>query len=122
MIFMNQELTTEEAEHAIENRERIPVRIHVFTGEDVAAAKIIGFVGALEEKESDVDIIVFSHNSLVQTRITKDGTGKKSKVLERFLFGLHLDYLPYTDVIISVPKNDANQAELERLCLKFGVD
>lgn len=124
-MSIEQEITTEDVENYLESNadNRIFVRIPV-AGSDFSFTSIIGFLKTLEESigQNEIDVIVYSNNALIHARaVTDDEINSKTAVTEKLLNRLHLDYLPYTVVIISLPKNERNEEIAKNTCIKYGI-
>lgn len=117
------EITTEDVEEFVNNSPgRIVLRLPLFSGSDVAIDRALGFVKSLEDAWTDMDLIVYSKNALTHEKVVPDvRRDTKAKMCEWVIDGLHLDYLPYTDVIISIPENEKNLELIRKLCLRYGV-
>ena len=116
------EITTEEVSDVIKNsRNSIVLRLPLFRGNEVAIDRAVGFIKSLEE-HADIDVIVFSRNAMTHERvITTEKRKTKSEMCQWVIDGLHLDYLPYTEVIISIQENDENMETIKKLCLRYGI-
>jgi len=124
--MIDEELNTEDVENYLGSNEdkRIFVRMQTASSEDFSFVKIIGFLKTLEEsiERDDIDVILYSNNSLIHSRaLTDDKINSKAMVTEKLLNRLHLDYLPYTEVIISVPQNGKNEEIIRNACVKYGI-
>ena len=121
MIY--EEISTDDVEERTKDENRISVRIHA-ADEDFSFNKVIGFIKTVEESltnKNELETIVFSNNNIVHYKIEKNGKTPQYKIAEKILNGLHLDYLPYTDVIVSLPKSNGNEELIKRACIKFGI-
>jgi len=110
------ELSAEEVESYINNALRTVVQLPFFINNEYAADKISDIISDISKLigDNEIEVIVSSPQALFHTRIE---TGKHSKAracavaIER----LHHDIMPYTTVIISVPKQAAeNLKEISR--------
>lgn len=122
---MYDELTTEGVQSILENsRDKIVVHLPLMSSKDLAIDRSTGFLRMLEEelKQDEIEIIIFTSNSFVHTRIGSNEKLKKSEIAERLAYKLHPDYIPYSKFIVAVPKNDKNFQLLKRLTLRYGID
>jgi len=121
MIY--EEISTDAVEERTKDENRIFVRIHA-AGEDFSFNKVIGFIKTVEESltnKNELETIVFSNNNIVHYKIEKNDKMSQHKIVEKILNSLHLDYLPYTDVIASLPKTEENKKLLKEVCARFGI-
>ncbi len=122
---MLEDITTDEMEKYLdENSEkRIILRIKIAQDDDFDFTKARGILKALEEKgkDDDTDIIVYSENSVVQTKILKSDKASKVRLAESVINHLHLDYIPYTYLVVSLPKTDENKDMMNDICGRFGI-
>lgn len=114
-----QELATDEVESFVKESGRIFVKLPVTVGTNFVMNEITEFIRNLEAK-ADADIIVFCAQLLEHTRIPKHNKHAKWQVFDSFIHRMHLDILPYVEVIISVAKEDA--AAMESVLEKHGIN
>ena len=97
---------------------RTTLKLPLFIDNEYAIDKITGILQDLSTTidEKNVEIIISSPPALAHTRV--DGTGK-AKLCTALIERLHHDIMPYTTVIISVPKTA--EGALAEACRKHGV-
>lgn len=110
-----EDLSTEEVEEIVKSDSRVFVKLPATVGTNFVMDEITSFIRDLEA-EAETDVIVFNKNLTEHTRLSG---GKKSDLFDRFIYGMHLDLLPYTEVIISVAKSDENA--LKRVMEKHSI-
>ena len=114
------EMTTEEVDNYLKDESRIIIKLPVFINNEFAADKISGVIDDLTKtiSESEIDVIVSSPPVLAHTRVDS-GKYSKAKLCAVLIDKLHHDIMPYTLIIISVPK--AAKEALKEICQKHGV-
>ncbi len=122
---MIEELMTGEVDDYVKNNSggRVFVRISIANDNDFDFTKARGILRMLgeEKKNDDIDIIVYSSNAVVQSRVLGNENMSKPQAAESIINHLHLDYIPYTELIISLPKTEDNERLMREVCMKFGV-
>ena len=118
---MFEEMTTEDVEKIVMESGKLVLRIPLMGANDIAIERSVGFLRTLEDEvpSNDIDVIIFSNNAMTHSRVSGQ---MKSAIAEKLAYRLHLDFLPYSEFIVSIPKTDANDRILRKLCLRFGLD
>lgn len=95
------------------------VKLPLFIDNEYAVDKITGIIQDLSAStdEKNLEIIISSPPALAHTRI--DAAQGKAEACAALVERLHHDIMPYTIVIISVPK--AAEGALAEACRKHGV-
>lgn len=113
------ELTDEEVENYLKDDSRLIIKLPIFVNNDFVADKISSAIDDLAKAlgENEISVIVSSPPVLAHT-LVESGKYSKSRMCEALIHKLHHDIMPYTSVIISVPK--AAKAELIEICKNHG--
>lgn len=113
------ELNTEQVERYLNEAaaSKTVVKLPLFINNEYAADKITAVISDLAKSggESILDVIVSSPSVMAHTRI--DGHDK-AKLCGALIDALHHDIMPYTTVIVSVPK--AAKQALAEICKSHG--
>lgn len=113
------ELTAEEVENYLKDDSRTTIKLPLFINNEFAVDSISAIIEDLSKISGDnnVDVIISSPSALVHTMV--EGKYGKAKLCSALIDKLHHDIMPYTTVIISVPK--AAKDALKEICQRHGV-
>jgi len=114
------EMTTEEVENYLKGDSRIIIKLPLFINNEFAVDSISAIIEDISKAlgEDEIDVIVSSPTVLAHTRVDR-GKYSKAKLCAVLIDKLHHDVMPYTEVIISVPKD--KKGALKEICQKHGV-
>lgn len=114
------ELTTEDIEQMLANNKGIAIRLSTMTGNDVSIDKIAGILSQLEA-QMPIEVVTYSSNALLHAKIEARKTESIATACQKFLYRMHLDYLPYTEVIVFLADSEENMRMLEKTCARYGI-
>lgn len=113
------ELSAEEVENCVKNDSRAAVQLPFFINNEYAADKIPDVISGISKLigDNEVEVIVSSPQALFHMRI-EGGKYGKARACAAAIERLHHDIMPYTTVIVSVPKQAMEK--LKEMCKRQG--
>ncbi|MBI2076471.1 MAG: hypothetical protein HYT72_04455 [Candidatus Aenigmarchaeota archaeon] len=98
------DITTDELGSLLRRNDRIFLRLPIVRNGTFIIEKTIAFLKELENAVNDIDIIVYSKFQLTHLRVPESPKYAKSVLCEAAIKKSHPDVLPYTELIVSLPK------------------
>jgi hypothetical protein len=101
------ELNPADFDAYIRNETLSMARLPLFIRNEFAADKALAVIGDVSRAigEDEVDVIVSSPPVLAHTRIDSNKRHSKAELCALLIDKLHHDILPYTEIIVLVPKH-----------------